>query len=192
MKINNSFTPPTFSMLAKKSLFPFTGMFVVKEQTEIGECWVIGRVDQANILKDFNWIWELQNNLKEHVQLFEGSSKRALLRTVWDWFANEEFLRGGTPSMACLVQDEESLLLSAVGVSSVWGNTSQNLDLWYPLIPLDNNFFQDRLVDGYPTYLEFDPAQSLPQQILVIPKPFEQSLSAQESIEQRIFEVKSA
>lgn len=192
MKINNKFEPPAFSMLAKKSLFPFTGMFVIKEQTEVGYCRIIGRVDRANILKDFQWIWELQNNLKEHVQLFDGGSARALLRTVWDWFAEEEFPQGTSPSMACLIHSEEGLLLSAVGASSLWGNTEQEPNVWFPLIPLDNNFFQDRLVEGYPTYLEFDVSTSLPSQILVIPRPFEKNLSAQDSIQQRIFEVKSA
>jgi len=197
MKIQNSlksskFNSPSFGMVAKKSLFPFTGMFVVKVQTEVGYCRVIGRVDKANILKDFQWIWDLQKNLKEHIQLFEGSSSRALLRTVWDWFAEEEFTQGMSPSMACLIHAEEQMILSAVGASSLWGNAEKDSNVWYPLIPLDNNFFQDRLVEGYPTYLEFDLSQTLPSQILVIPKPFEQSLSSQESIQQRIFEVKSA
>lgn len=197
MKIQNNFksskfNSPNFGMVAKKSLFPFTGMFVVKVQTEVGYCRVIGRVDKANILKDFQWIWDLQKNLKEHIQLFEGNSPRALLRTVWDWFAEEEFTQGMSPAMACLIHSEEQMILSAVGASSLWGNARKDSNVWYPLIPLDNNFFLDRFVEGYPTYLDFDLSQTLPSQILVIPKPFEQSLSSQESIQQRIFEVKSA
>lgn len=192
MKIKNKFESPSFSMLAKKSLFPFTGMFVVKEQTEVGYCRIIGRVDRANILKDFQWIWDLQKNLKEHVQLFDGNSARGLLRTVWDWFAEEEFPQGTSASMACLIQTDDFMLLSAVGASSLWGNTKPDPNVWFPLIPLDNNFFQDRLVEGYPTYLEFDLSEALPLQILVIPKPFEQTLATHESIQQRIFEVKSA
>ena len=192
MNRKNKLEPPSFSMLAKKSLFPFTGMFLIQEQTEVGYCRIIGRIDQANILKDFQWIWDLQKNLKEHIHLFDGRSPRALLRTVWDWFAEEDFPQGTSASMACLIHSDDVMLLSAVGVASLWGNTTEDPNVWFPLIPLDNNFFQDRLVEGYPTYLEFDLSETLPLQILVIPKPFEKNLSLHESIQQRIFEVKSA
>lgn len=177
-------------MLAKKSLFPFTGMFVVKEKTDFGLCRIVGRVDRANILKDFQWIWDIQKNLKEHVQLFEGDSSRDLLRVIWDWFAEEEFPQAEAISMSCLIQTEDKMLLSGVGISAFWGNTKGEPNVWYPLLPLEHHFYQARLLDGYPDYLEIDLNKVVPKQIVVIPKPFDKHISVQEAIEQRLFEVK--
>ena len=186
----NSFQSPEFCMLAKKSLFPFTGMFVVKEKTDFGYCRIVGRVDRANILKDFQWIWDLQKNLKEQIQLFEGESSRELLRTIWDWFREEDFPQEEAVSMSCLIQTEEELFLSGVGVSAFWGNTEEDPNTWYPLLPLEHHFYQDRLLDEYPAYLDFDVKDVIPKQILVIPKPFDRHISVQEAIEERLFEVK--
>ena len=75
----------SFSMLAK-NLYFLLSMFLIQDRLRLvlSYYWAYR---SSKYLKDFQWIWDLQN-LKEHIHLFDGRSP-GLYCTVWDWFAEE-------------------------------------------------------------------------------------------------------
>lgn len=187
--VENLFYPPSLCMFGKDSLFPFTGMFFVKEKIDLGYCSIIGRVHKSDIQKDFSWIQQKQKELKQLV-LEEFSSSTEFFRVIWNWFSGEDFQTGDVISFVVLLSSEERTSLLSVGVTALWGNINTKENEFYPLLAAENNFFQDRLVDGYPTILEFSEESPLPYQIFVMPKPFLRELPTAEMLPKRIFEVR--
>ena len=172
----------SLGILGKESHFPFTGIFSAAQQSTLGHFSAVGRIHDADIKRDFRQTIQFSMDLKHLIESHVGTIK-SLFRAVWDWYHESK----SHSQIVCLVVQamtpDGDLWLSMIGASGIWGAKD---GVWYPLLADGSSVLMDKEIEGYPMMVQVSPD---PEQLVVIPKPFQNVLPSAASFEKRLYEV---
>lgn len=172
----------SLGILGKESHFPFTGIFSAMQQSTLGKFSAVGRIHDADIKRDFRQTIQFSKDLDQLIEAHVGTLK-SLFRAVWNWYHESK----SHSQIVCLVVQamtpEGELWLSMIGASGVWGEKN---GVWYPLLADGSSVLMDKEIEGYPMMVRVEPA---PEQLVVIPKPFQNVLPSAASFGKRLYEV---
>ena len=177
----------SLSIIGKDSFLPFAGMFFAKHYTEYGWSHVVGRFYEADIKKDFVSIRKFEQQVRVLLQEQAFFDPKIQLHALWELAKREPLFSNSVATMVSLIGMHQKIGLGGFGFSGLWGNTEEDINIWYPLLPETHPLFEPTTVpEKEPSCLLFS---TYPHQILVRPKPSRDSLRGNASLGKRIFEV---
>jgi hypothetical protein len=172
----------SLGIVGKESHFPLTGIFSATRTISVGKVSAVGRIHDADIKRDFKQTIEMSLELENLMANHTGTMK-GLFRRIWDWYHERKPHSQIVCVVVQVITKEDELYLSMIGASGLWGLQE---DVWYPLLADGSSVLQDKEIEGYPMVMQVYP---LPNQIVAIPKPFQNVLPLESSFTKRVFEV---